>query len=95
MSKNLVNLLKWIWLAVVLAGAGWYFYSHFQEISGYLATLSIPRILLSAGLLLIGKALLSDITRLSLNKVDWVIPYKEAFSITSITQLGKYLPGGI
>lgn len=95
MSKKLVNLLKWIWLALVLAGAGWYFYSHFQEISGYLATLSISRILLSAVFLLIGKALLSDITRLSLKKVDWVIPYKEAFSITSVTQLGKYLPGGI
>ena len=95
MSKKLVNILKWIWLIVVLAGAGWYFYSHFQEISGYLATLSISRILISAVFLLIGKALLSDITRLSLKKVDWKIPYNEAFSITSITQLGKYLPGGI
>ena len=95
MSKKLVNFLKWLWVAVVLVGAVWYFYSHFQEISGYLSTLSISRILLSIFLLFIGKFLLSDITRLSLKKVDWVIPYSEALSITSITQLGKYLPGGI
>ncbi|MBM3137234.1 MAG: hypothetical protein FJZ98_03485 [Chloroflexi bacterium] len=95
MSKNLVNYLKWFWIIAVSAGAGWYFYTHFQEISGYLQTLSISRILLSTFLFLIGKLLLSDITRLSLKKVGRQIPFSEAFSITSVTQLGKYLPGGI
>jgi len=95
MSKNLVNYLKWFWIVAVLGGAGWYFYSHFQEISGYLSTLSISRIILSTFLFLVGKFLLSDITRLSLKKVGRHIPYSEAFSITSVTQLGKYLPGGI
>jgi hypothetical protein len=95
MSKKLVNYLKWFWIIAVLAGAGWYFYTHFQEISGYLTTLSISRILISTILFLVGKFLLSDITRLSLKKVGRVISYSEAFSITSVTQLGKYLPGGI
>jgi hypothetical protein len=95
MSKKLINYLKWFWILAVLAGAGWYFYTHFQEISGYLSTLSISRILISTLLFLAGKFLLSDITRLSLKKVGRAIPYSEAFSITSITQLGKYLPGGI
>jgi hypothetical protein len=95
MSKKLINYLKWFWIIAVLGGAGWYFYTHFQEISGYLATLSISRIILSTFLFLVGKFLLSDITRLSLKKVNRNIPYGEAFSITSITQLGKYLPGGI
>ena len=95
MSKKLINYLKWFWIIAVLAGAGWYFYSHFQEISGYLSTLSISRVLISTILFLVGKFLLSDITRLSLKKVDRIIPYSEAFSITSVTQLGKYLPGGI
>jgi glycosyltransferase 2 family protein len=95
MSKKLVNYLKWFWIVAVLGGAGWYFYTHFQEISGYLGTLSISRILLSTFLFLVGKFLLSDITRLSLKKVGKNISYSEAFSITSVTQLGKYLPGGI
>jgi hypothetical protein len=95
MSKKLINYLKWFWIIAVLAGAGWYFYTHFQEISGYLTTLSISRILISTILFLVGKFLLSDITRLSLKKVGRVISYSEAFSITSVTQLGKYLPGGI
>jgi hypothetical protein len=95
MSKKLINYLKWFWIIAVLAGAGWYFYTHFQVISGYLSTLSLSRILISTILFLVGKLLLSDITRLSLKKVSRIIPYSEAFSITSVTQLGKYLPGGI
>ena len=95
MSKKLINYLKWFWIIAVLAGAGWYFYTHFQEISGYLSSLSLSRILISTILFLVGKFLLSDITRLSLKKVSRIIPYSEAFSITSVTQLGKYLPGGI
>lgn len=95
MRKKLTAIIKWVWIAAVLAAAGWYFYSHYLEISTYLGTLSIPRILLSALFLLAGKLLLSDITRLSLKKVGWNISYRDALSITSVSQLGKYLPGGI
>lgn len=95
MRKKLVDALKWLWIIAVLAGAGWYFYRHYQEISAYLGTLSIPRITLCFLLLLAGKLLLSDVARLSLKKTDWKMPYPEALAITSFTQLGKYLPGGI
>lgn len=95
MRKKLVDVLKWLWIASVLIGAGWYFFRHFQSISGYLESVSFPRLLLAFAVLMAGKFLLSDITRLSLKKIGWKISYREALAITSVTQLGKYLPGGI
>ena len=95
MRKKLLDVLKWVWFAAVIIGAGYYFYKNYQKISVYLETISAWRIALSFVLLFIGKFALSDLTRFSLNKVDEKIAYKDALTITSITQLGKYLPGGI
>ena len=93
--RKLIDVLKWVWIVIVLLGAGWYFYRHYQEISQYLGTISITRLILCFLLLLAGKLALSDISRLSLKKVNYSMPYYEALTITTITQLGKYLPGGI
>lgn len=93
--EKILNILKYCWIMVVIAGAGWYFFNHFQEISKYLDSLSIFRLFACLALLLIGKMVISDITRVSLMKVDYPIEYSEALTITTITQLGKYLPGGI
>ena len=94
-SKKLLNLLKWVWAIAVIAGALYYFFKNYQDISVYLKTISLSRVLLSFVMLFIGKFTLSEITRVSLRKVGYSITYPEALSITSVTQLGKYLPGGI
>lgn len=93
--KRVINIVKWTWLFAVLAGAGWYVYRNYQEISQYLHDLSPWRLLLSFFFLCIGKFFVSDLTRLSLKKVDCFLPYKDALTISAVTQLGKYLPGGI
>jgi hypothetical protein len=93
--RKFIEILKWVWIVVVLLGAGWYFYRHYQEISQYLGTISITRLVLCFFLLLAGKFALSDIARLSLKKINYSMPYTEALTITTVTQLGKYLPGGI
>jgi uncharacterized membrane protein YbhN (UPF0104 family) len=93
--RKFIDVLKWAWIVVVLLGAGWYFYRHYQEISQYLGTISIIRLILCFLLLMAGKLALSDISRLSLKKVYYSMPYSEALTITTVTQLGKYLPGGI
>ena len=95
MRHKIINFLKWVWIIVVLLGAGWYFYRHYQEISQFLETISPMRLIACFFLLLIGKLALADISRLSLKKVGYLMPFKEALTITSVTQLGKYLPGGI
>ena len=93
--KRIIIIIKWAWLVAVLGGAGWYVYRNYQEIGGYLSNVSIPRLLLSILLLIIGKLILGDLTRFSLKKSNCIVPYKESLTINSVTQLGNYLPGGI
>jgi hypothetical protein len=95
MRNKILNVLKWVWIVAVILGAGYYFYKNYQKISVYLETISAWRIALSFIFLFLGKFALSDLTRLSLRKIDVDLDYKDALTITSITQLGKYLPGGI
>ena len=93
--RKVIEILKWVWIAAVLLGAGWYFYRHYQEISQYLGTISIARLIICFLLLLAGKLAISDISRLSLKKINYDMPYTEALAITTVSQLGKYLPGGL
>lgn len=95
MRKKLLDILKWVWFVAVILGAGYYFYKNYQKISVYLETISILRVTISVFLLFLGKFALSDLTRFSLKKIGEKLEYKDALTITSITQLGKYLPGGI
>lgn len=94
-GKKVVNILKWLWIAVTIAGAGFYFNNNFNEISVYLSSVSLMRLGLGFLFLLIGKLLIADITRLSMKQINHNMTYLEALTITSVTQLGKYLPGGI
>lgn len=93
--KKVVNILKWLWIAATITGAGFYFYTNFNEISVHLSSVSLIRLGLSFLFLLLGKLLVADITRLSMKQINHNMTYLEAITITSVTQLGKYLPGGI
>ena len=93
--KKIVNILKWFWFAVVITGAGLYFHTNYQKILIYLSSVSLARLGSGFLFLLIGKLLVSDITRLSMKQINYHMTYSEALTITSVTQLGKYLPGGI
>ena len=92
---KILAALKWAWFAAVLLAAGWYLATRYQEISTYVGTLSFGRLALSALALLGGKFLVADITRLALKKVGHPVNFFKALTITYVTQLGKYLPGGI
>jgi len=93
--RKVIEILKWVWIAAVLLGAGWYFYRHYQEISQYLGTISVVRLIACFLLLLAGKMAISDISRMALKKINYSMPYSEALAITTVSQLGKYLPGGL
>ena len=95
MRKKILDILKWVWFVAVIIGAAYYFHRNYNNISGYLETISLGRVGLSIVIILLGKFALSDLTRISLGKIEYKIDYKDALTITSITQLGKYLPGGI
>lgn len=94
-KKKWLNILKWLWLVIVAAAAGWYFIGNFRDIRDNISSIRITRLLLSLLILLIAKLLTADLTYHSLKITTHPFSFIEAFSITSITQLGKYIPGGI
>jgi len=94
-KKKILQILKWVYLTVLLVGAGWYLSQNYADVKAVLKKISLQNIVLCALSLIAGKLVLADVTRLSLKKNGDYIDYKEAFAITSISQLGKYLPGGI
>jgi len=93
--RKILDLLKWVWIAAVVIGAGYYIYRNYREIAASVRSISTGHFLLCFVFLFLGKFAVSEITRLSLKKIDRHMPYKEALTITTVTQLGKYLPGGI
>jgi uncharacterized membrane protein YbhN (UPF0104 family) len=95
MKRKILDVVKWAWVVIVVVVAGIYFYRNYQKISDYLATISISRLVASFCFLMVGKLVLSEMTRYSLKKIDIELNYRDALTITSVTQLGKYLPGGI
>ena len=95
MGKKIVNVLKWVWLAVVIVGAAYYFSRNYQEVSQYLKTVSIPRLVLGFLAVLISRLFQSDFTRTSVKKAGVFLSFKDALAISSMTQMGKYLPGGV
>ncbi len=95
MKKKILDVVKWAWIVLVIVGAGYYCYKNYGKISNYLHTISLIHLLISFLLLMVGKLALSEMTRYSLKKIDVKIDYTDALTITSVTQLGKYLPGGI
>lgn len=94
-KKKILSIVKWLWLILVLAAAGYYFYRHQDEVIKLLRQIEFWRIALSLILLLIGKAFLVKLVQYSVNSEGWYPTYPEILGVYGLSSLGKYLPGGI
>jgi hypothetical protein len=94
-KKKILGIVKWLWLILVLAAAGYYFYRHQEEVINLLKQIDYWRIILSLILLLIGKAFLVILIKYSVNCEGWYPTYPEILGVYGLSSLGKYLPGGI
>jgi hypothetical protein len=94
-KNTLLNYLKWLWLAAVVIFIGYYFYKHLPQEIQYFKSINIGRLLLAALLVAAAKLFLVDMARLSISNDKWQPSYLRMFSIVTVTQLGKYIPGSI
>ncbi len=95
MRKRLIQIAKWAWVVLVFGGVAVYLANNFDTVRAQLSSVSLPRLILAHVLLIGGKLLLVELSRQSVMVVDWRTAYDRMFYINSITQLAKYLPGGI
>jgi hypothetical protein len=95
LRERVWRTVKALWLLVVLGVAAYYFVAHFDELRAGIRAFSIPFVLLSALILSLGKLLLVEVSRRSIDRTAWRPTFQEMFCINSLTQLAKYIPGGI
>lgn len=94
-NNKFLQYLKWVWLAAVVVFVGYYFYKHLPEVLGYLKTINLAKLFFSILLIAIAKMFLVEMARLSVSTDTWRPSYWRMFSIVTVTQLGKYIPGSI
>ncbi|GAA5343130.1 MAG: lysylphosphatidylglycerol synthase transmembrane domain-containing protein [Anaerolineaceae bacterium] len=94
-KKKIFSIFKWLWLVLVLAAAGYYFYRNWEQVINLISQISAWRIVLSLVLLIIGKMFLVLLVQYSVNSEDWHPKYIETLGIYGLSSLGKYIPGGI
>ena len=94
-KARLLSLVKAAWLLAVAAGGIYYLAKNFTLARGYLQTLEATRLALAFALILAMRILHPHLVQRSLALVDRQLDFSQVFSIVSISQLGKYIPGGV
>ena len=96
MTRNkILNYFKWVWVAAVIGFLVYYFIKHLPEAIQYFQSIPPGTIIFSVLLLFIARLLIIFLAMQSVKTGDWHPKYSQMFSIFSISQLGKYVPGGI
>jgi uncharacterized membrane protein YbhN (UPF0104 family) len=94
-TATLLRLLKWLWLVVVAGAVVRYLWAHWDEVGPQLRTIALPRLTLAVALLIASKLLLVVLSQRSVALAGHVVSYRRMFTINALSQLAKYLPGGI
>lgn len=94
-KQRWLQIVKWVWLVLVFGGAVYYFSKHFTPILGSLRNLSLFSLVLSILFVVVGKYFLTYLSLWSIEGQDWKPTFSQMFYINAVTQLAKYLPGGI
>lgn len=93
--KNLIKYSKWIWSAAVLAAVVYYLIKNWTVVSGYFVTIPPLNLILTVLFLAAGKLVLVILSKSALISEGLTLPYAQMFRIVSLSQLGKYIPGGV
>jgi uncharacterized membrane protein YbhN (UPF0104 family) len=93
--QRLLQVAKWLWMILIVAAVIWYLTQNFADVFAALQQISLPRLIGSSLLLLIGRLLMMQLVKESLVTIGYDKPFFNTFQMVSLTELGKYLPGGI
>ncbi len=95
MTARLIRVAKWLWLILVAGAVARYLWTHWDEIGPQLRAISPARLALAVACLLASKLLLVVVSQRSVALAGHHIGYRRMFAINALSQLAKYLPGGI
>jgi uncharacterized membrane protein YbhN (UPF0104 family) len=93
-NNKFLNIIKWVWVVAVVAGGIYYVIKNYVPSIQYLQSINVSNLVLSFFLIVIVRLLNVDLVQRSLILIGWKPNFKLAFSLVSLSQLGKYVPGG-
>jgi glycosyltransferase 2 family protein len=94
-KQYLITAAKLIWLVLIIAAVAYYLLTRGEQVRTQLQQVAIVRVVASLALLLIGRLLLAQLARRSIQVFDRDILYWQMLRGFSISEPAKYLPGGI
>ncbi len=94
-NNKFLNVIKILWLVAVIAGGVYYVVKNYDTAIEYLSSIEPLSLIISFALIIALRILSVDLVRRSLVIIGWKPNFGRAFSLVSISQLGKYIPGGI
>ncbi len=94
-AKSFVTVLKWLWIAAVIIATAFYLIKNWDSMRLFLSSVSLGSLLAASVLLLIGKLLLVILSKWSLQSEGFTFGFSTLFQIVALSQLGKYIPGGV
>lgn len=95
MTRKLLQIAKSLWMVALLAVVAWYTHRNFASIGDELRAISPAQFVLACAGLLISRLLLVTQSVRSVQFTGTTITPRRMFTINALSQLGKYLPGGI
>lgn len=96
-KRRFLELAKVLWIVLVFSAAGYYLVLNWDKVTGYFQHIPKVNLVLSAIALAAAKIIQVTLSKFALDSEaeDDILPFPRVFQIVTITQLGKYIPGGI
>jgi uncharacterized membrane protein YbhN (UPF0104 family) len=94
-KNRILQVLKWIWVVAIIIFIGVFFYRNLPEAIQYLQEVPFGLVIASAVCIIIAKLLIVLLALLSVNTGEWRPSFSSMFTIFTVSQLGKYIPGSI
>lgn len=96
MSKALLlNIIKWLWMAAVLAAFAVYLWQNFSDILENLSRISPLLLILSLLIAMLGRLCFIGLSSEVLTLQGYPQSFRSVFYLAATSELGKYLPGGV
>jgi len=93
--ERFFRIAKWLWLLAVSIVAAGLVRRYWADISQQLRLLTLWQLVASIGCLIAGKALLGISAHHAVRLQENPLGFKSVMAMVSLSQLGKYIPGGI
>jgi glycosyltransferase 2 family protein len=94
-KNKILQVFKWIWVVAIIIFIGVFFYRNLPEAIQYLQEVPFGLVIASAVCIVIAKLLIVLLALLSVNTGEWRPSFLSMFTIFTVSQLGKYIPGSI